>query len=177
MTKPITEQRLYNITLFYLERFDASKLKIKQMLERRIQKEKLKGAIVPNDISTAIQNIISRLENLGYLNDNRFAEIQVKKLSQAGKSKTFILNKLKTLGISQELSLSLLTHFDEENNYSDLARAEKWLKKHRKGQFRLKDANTFYQKDLAALARAGFSYEIASQALQTKPDFDEESYF
>lgn len=174
MTKPITEQRLYNITLFYLERFDSSKLKVKQMLERRIQKEKLKGAIIPDDTPTLIQNVIKRMEDLGYLNDERFAKIQIKNLSQAGKSKSFILNKLKTSGISNNISQELLNAYDEENESSDLTRAEKWLKKHKKGQFRTKDANAFYQKDLAALARAGFSYDIAQQALQTKADsFDD----
>lgn len=175
MTKPITEQRLYNITLFYLERFDSSKLKVKQMLERRIQKEKLKGAIIPDNASILIQNVIKRMEDLGYLNDERFAKIQIKNLSQAGKSKSFILNKLKTSGISNNISQELLNAYDEENESSDLTRAEKWLKKHKKGQFRTKDANTFYQKDLAALARAGFSYDVAQKALKTNPS--SEDYF
>ena len=177
MTKPISEQRLYNITLFYLERFDASALKVKQMLERRIQKEKAKGAIVPNNTQALIQNIINRMQNLGYINDERFAQSQIKKLSSAGKSKSFILNKLKQAGIAGEIAKNLLSEFDLENESSDLTRAEQWLKKHRKGQFRSKNADEFYQKDLAALARAGFSYEIASSALKTKPSSDEGPYF
>ncbi len=177
MTKPISEQRLYNITLFYLERFDASTLKVKQMLERRIQKEKAKGAIVPNNAQELIQNVINRMQNLGYINDERFAQIQIKKLCSAGKSKSFILNKLKQAGITGEIAKNLLSEFDLENESSDLTRAEQWLKKHRKGQFRSKNADEFYQKDLAALARAGFSYEIASSALKTKPASDEEPYF
>ena len=177
MTKPISEQRLYNITLFYLERFDASALKVKQMLERRIQKEKAKGALVPNNTQELIQNVILKMQNLGYINDERFAQTKIKKLCSAGKSKSFILNKLKQAGITGEIAKKLLSEFDLENESSDYTRAEQWLKKHRKGQFRSKNADDFYQKDLAALARAGFSYEIASNALKTKPSSDEEPYF
>lgn len=175
MTKPITEQRLYNITLFYLERFDASSLKVKQMLERRIQKEKLKGAMIPTNTLELIENVILRMQNLGYINDTRFAQNQIKKLSSNGKSKSFILNKLKQDGISSTLAQDLFFDFDKENESSDLTRAEKWLKKHKKGQFRSKDAALFYKKDLAALARAGFSYETAQKALKTTPL--DEDYF
>ena len=175
MPKPISEQRLYNITLFYLERFDASALKVKQMLERRIQKEKAKGAIVPGNTQELIQNVISRIQNLGYINDERFAQNQIKKLCSTGKSKSFILNKLKQAGITAEIAKNLLSEFDKENESSDLTRAEQWLKKHRKGQFRSKNADDFYQKDLAALARAGFNYDVAQKALKTNPT--SEDYF
>ena len=168
MTKPITEQRLYNTTLFYLERFDASSLKVQQMLEKRIQKEKLKGAI--------IQNVIEKMVHLGYINDTRFATNHIRQLALQGKSKSFILNKLSQAGIKKEEALNILNQFEEENESSDLKRAEKWLKKHKKGQFRSKDASLFYQKDLAALARAGFNYETAQQALKSNPS-DDDFYF
>ena len=174
MTKPITEQRLYNITLFYLERFDASSLKIKQMLERRIYKEKQKGAFIPNDTDKIIQSVIQRMQSLGYINDERYTQNQVRNLAQAGKSKKQILNKLKQSGISDKLILETLTAFEEDNESSDLTRAEKWLKKHKKGQFRTKNTSEFYKKDLAALARAGFSYETAVTALKIEPNFEQD---
>ena len=173
MTKPITEQRLYNITLFYLERFEASSLKIKQMLERRIHKEKTKGAVVPENYPQLIQNVIQKMTHLGYINDTRFAGNQIRQLAAAGKSKSFILNKLSQAGIKKEEASALLATFEEENESSDLVRAQKWLKKHRKGFYRRENAELFYQKDLAALARAGFSFDTATQALQTQPNEDD----
>lgn len=167
MTKPITETRLYNITLFYLERFEASSFKTKQMLEKRIQKEQLKGSIIPDNIDTLIQNVIKKMTSLGYINDDRYVQNQVRNLSNAGKSKSFIIKKLQQSGLNVEKIKESLSLFDEENNSSDLTRAEKWLKKHKKGQFRTKDANLYYQKDLAALARAGFSFDVATRALKT----------
>lgn len=169
MTKQITIQRLNNITLFYLERFEASSQKTKKMLERRIQKEALKGNIIPDNINQLIDEVIKKMVDLGYINDERFIQNQIRRLSNSGKSKSFILNKLKQDGLSPSLISNYLNIFDEETSSSDLTRANNWLKKHKKGQFRSKDASLFYQKDLAALARAGFSYEIAKTALEVTP--------
>ena len=176
MTKQITKTRLYNITLFYLERFESSSFKTRKMLERRIQKERLKGNIIPENVNELITDVIQKMIELGYINDDRVIQNQVRRLSNAGKSKSFILNKLKQDGLSAQFVCKYLTSFDEENSCSDLIRATNWLKKQRKGQFRSKDASLYYQKDLSALARAGVSYETAKQALDVTPPNDND-YF
>lgn len=176
MTKQITKTRLYNITLFYLERFESSRFKTKKMLEKRVQKERLKGNIIPDNINLLIDEVIQKMTDLGYINDERVIQNQVRRLSNAGKSKSFILNKLKQDGLSEQSISLYLNSFDEENSCSDLTRATNWLKKHKKGQFRSKDASLFYQKDMAALARAGFSYAIAKEALDVTPP-NTENYF
>lgn len=177
MTKEITKVRLYNITLFYLERFESSSFKTKKMLERRVQKEKLKGNIIPDNISTLINEVIQKMTELGYINDERVMQNQIRRLSSAGKSKSFILKKLKQDGFNENSLSSALSSFDEETSSSDLIRAVKWLKKHKKGQFRSKDSSLFYQKDLAALARAGFSYDTATKALEVDPPKEYNSFY
>ncbi|MBO7244158.1 MAG: RecX family transcriptional regulator [Alphaproteobacteria bacterium] len=167
--KQINKTRLTNITLFYLERFESSSFKTRKMLERRIQKERLNGNIIPDNINTMIDEVIQKMIELGYINDERVIQNQVQRLSNSGKSKSFILNKLKQDGLCPQTVSNYLRTFDEETSSSDLTRAHNWLKKHKKGQFRIKDASLFYQKDLAALGRAGFSYEIAKQALEINP--------
>ena len=111
-----------------------------------------------------------------YINDNRYLQNQIRNLSNAGKSQSFILNKLKQDGFSTTIVKDLLSAFDQESESSDLTRANKWLKKHSKGQFRNKDATLFYQKDLAALARAGFSYDTAKKALTTQTESDDDFF-
>lgn len=174
MTKQITKARLNNITLFYLERFEASSQKTKKMLERRVQKEAAKGNIIPENIHQLIDEVITKMIDLGYIDDNRFIQNQIRRLSNAGKSKSFILNKLKQDGCSSSLISDYLNIFDEETSSSDLTRANNWLKKHKKGQFRSKDAPLFYKKDLSALARAGFSYETAKAALEVKQNQEDD---
>ena len=152
MQKPITEQRLRNIALFYLERFDASTTKLRQVLKRRVQHQKMQGIIIDNQASKWIENVIHEMIRLGYINDERYTENAVRRLSQQGKSTSFIRQKLLSEGLSSEIIEPFL------HPESDLEQARIFIKKKRLGQN--------WEKDLAKLARAGFSYEIAKQALE-----------
>lgn len=168
MVKRITEKRLYNITLFYLSKYEASTLKIRQMLRRRLEKAKQREEEVPPEATEWIENVIQKMKELGYVNDTRFAENQTRILARQGKSAAFIIQKLQQAGIEATVTRSLLTDREE----TDSERALQWLKRHRKGGFRLRrpidetEQKSFYQKDLAALGRAGFDYQTARTALE-----------
>ena len=152
MQKPLTEKRLQNIALYYLERFDASSEKLRQTLKRRIQRQKMAGIPVHPETNAWIERILEKMKELGYINDERYAENAVRRLSESGKSTRFIRQKLSAEGISEDVLEKYLSDEDE------LTRATTFAHKKHLGQD--------YQKDLAKLARAGFSYEIAQQVLK-----------
>lgn len=156
MQKPLTEKRLENITLYYLERFDASSDKLRQMLKRRVQKQKMLGLPIDKNINQWIECVIQKMQQLGYVNDARYAENMIRRLSQSGKSTRFIQQKLLSAGIDQQIVENYLAPEDE------LDRARTFVHK--------KHLGADYQKDLAKLARAGFSYEIAQQVLKGEDD-------
>ncbi len=169
MSKRITEKRFYNITLAYLSRFDASAGKVRSMLNRRLKKAQLNGEDIPAEAPHWIETIIGKMQSLGYLNDRRYAENQVRILSHQGKSQRFIAQKLTQAGISHETIQDLLT----QDEVTDLDRAHRFVARKKIGPYRSATQQEAYrQKDLSALARAGFSYDIARQALEIK---DEES--
>ena len=149
--KKITPHRLKNIALYYLERYDASSDKLRTVLKRRVIKAKLEGP-VPPESTQWIEDIIEQMEHLGYLNDKRYSENTVRRLSDAGKSPTYIRTKLKLAGIDMDFIEQALAETDE------LTQARLMVQKKRLG------GN--FNKDLARLARAGFSYETAHQALE-----------
>ena len=96
--------------------------------------------------------MVQKVTQLGYVNDERYAENAVRRLSQSGKSARFIQQKLMADGIApDEIEKHLST--DE-----DLDRARVFAQKKHLGRD--------YQKDLAKLARAGFSYETAQEVLK-----------
>lgn len=162
MTKQITEKRLYNITLFYLSKYESSSEKVRQMLQRRLLKASQQGIEIPDESQQWITKIIGQMQSLGYINDKRYAENQVRILSRQGKSKSFIVQKLRQSGIDSETICTLL---DDESE-SDVQRAILWLKRHKKGGFRLKTPDKeIYCKDLSALGRQGFSFQTAKKAL------------
>lgn len=177
MPKRLTEARLYNITLYYLQKFEASEMKVRAMLQKRVQKEALKEVEIPQETPQWIENIIKKVVALGYVDDERFAKNQVRNMAQAGKSRTFIINKLAQNGIDSESAKEYMADYDETEETNETERAKKWLKKHAKGAFRTKDAKLFYQKDLAALARAGFSYAVAKEALQDVDASDDTDFY
>ena len=108
MQKPLTEKRLQNIALFYLERFEASSQKLRQVLKRRVQKQKMQGLSVDPQVPKWIENVIQEMIRLGYVNDERYIENTIRRLSQAGKSTKFIRQKLLTEGMENEMIAAFL---------------------------------------------------------------------
>ncbi len=163
MTKKITSNRLYNMALYYLSRYDASTGKVRQMLQRRLMRAKMNMEEVPADAPDWIEDIVKRLMDLGYINDKRYGENLVRRLSDAGKSARYIAMKLNQDGLEATLIETLISNTDSD----DLERAKKYVRKKKLGFYRPQNMHAdYYKKDLAALARAGFSYETAQMALK-----------
>ncbi len=152
--KKITFQTLKNRAFFYLERYDANSQKLKTVLLNRLKKEAQQGNEIPPEAPQWIQQIIEQMQQLNYINDARYTENTIRRLNAAGKSKHFIMGKLRQNGLTGEQITPYLT------NINELASAR--IFKHKK------HLGTDYQKDLAKLARAGFSFEIAQQVLEEK---------
>lgn len=154
--KKITLDRLKNYALFYLERYEASADKLRTILKRRLMKAAREQEI-PAEANNWVEDIIRDMCRLGYVDNRRFAENVVRRLSANGKSPSFIQTKLKLAGIDDEEISTALAETDE------LAQARLMVQK--------KHLGADFQKDLARLARAGFSYEVAKEVLEeiTRP--------
>ena len=72
--KKITYQRLYNITLYYLGRYESTTDKVRQMLCRRVQKSKLAGDEVPDEVNAWIDKVVLSMQDLGYIDNRRYLE-------------------------------------------------------------------------------------------------------
>jgi len=149
--KKITHQRLKNIALYYLDRFDTSSEKLKSVLKRRVQKAVMAGDEVSPDSSNWIDEIVQDMQRLGYVNDKRFCENKIRQYLNAGKSNRYITGKLSEAGIDSEMIQSFLPA-------DELEQAKIFVHK--------KHLGSDYQKDLAKLARAGFSYEVTQKVLK-----------
>ncbi len=171
MSKRITEQRLYNSALYYLERYDASLDKVRRVLYRKAQRAQQTGVEIPSELPTWIEHILERLQQQGFVSDTRYAENQIRILTQAGKSERFIRGKLRQAGISDETVSTLL----QSAEGTELSRACLFVRKKKLGPWRAPTERSDKQKkDLAVLARAGFSYDVARQALNLSSDARDE---
>lgn len=167
--KKITPQRLRNIALYYLKRYETSTANLRQVLRKRVNDYAFYNKeFDKQEAYVWIEDIVADFLRYGYVNDERFAEIKIRDYIQMGKSVRYIKAKLKEKGLNDDLVEQLL----ETQDYDELEAALKFAQKKRIGRFRATDKQVEYkQKDMAALARAGFSYDVVCEVCQTEEDF------
>ena len=167
LPKPPTKSRLRNIALYYLDRFESSEENLRTVLHRRIDKYAfLNKEYNPEPAYQWAEEVITECLSQNFVNDERFAEFKINNYLQAGKSKRYIEQKLKQKGIDERI----VAKYFENSFYSELETALNFAKKKKIGRFRIDEAQRLEnrQKDLAALVRAGFDYDIAKQVLETQ---------
>lgn len=162
--KKITEGYLLNSGLYYLQRFPASTTQFRRVMIRKIFKSiKHHNAPEEDEATAMLDAVMNKFIEYGYLNDKAYASGLVLSLRNRGTSQAKISAKLREKGIQGELLEETL--YIENPEEEDLRAALIYLKKKRRGIFTLRDKENAQQKDLAALARQGFSYNTANTAL------------
>lgn len=161
--KKITKQRLRNIALYYLKRFDSSSANLKAVLKRRTDDYAYHNKdFDKSEAYSWIEEILTDFEGFGYLDDKRYAEIKVRGYLNAGKSARYIIGKMKEKGIESEL----VEKFLDENEYDAFDAALNFARKKKIGPFREESQRKdFWQKDMMKIIAAGFDYEIAKEVL------------
>ncbi len=169
--EPLTRLKVEQMALAYVNRFDCTAAKLKRHLAERVRKQ---GG---NENAEAwIAELVERYLGSGVLNDVRFAKNLATQLTTRGKSSRMISQKLAMRGVSSEVAQELMAtrRQDEPNAELDAARAfarKRRLGSHRDPEKRAENR----QKDLASLARQGFSFDTAKKALEVETsDADDE---
>ena len=109
--RKITPQRLKNIALYYLKRFESSVANLRSVLQRRVNdyayqnKEFDRG-----EAYQWIEDILADFQRYGYLNDRRYAEIKIKDYMSAGKSVRYIKGKMREKGIDERIIHATASH-------------------------------------------------------------------
>lgn len=164
--KRITRDYLRNAGTYYLQRFAASEANFRRVMERKIMKSIHEHPDQDRVSCIALlDEVVSEFSKLGYLNDTAYAFGLMRSLRQKGWPITRILNRLRQQGLDEDCIDA--AREDPENKIDDVAQAQHFARKKKLGIYRTPPAPDLYKKDLAALARAGFSYNVAQQVLQT----------
>lgn len=169
--KKITPQRLKNIALYYLKRFESSVENLRQVLQKRINAySKENPDFDKNEAYEWVEQILTDFERLHYLDDRRYAEIKIRAYLNAGKPERYILPKLKQKGVPENIIYDILN----AQEYDAFAMALKLAKKKKIGPYRLPENRwEFRQKDMGTLIRAGFDYDIVTEVLSAEISDDE----
>ena len=170
----ITPERLANIALRYLERYASSSENLRRVLARRVHTAARFHDDL--DVETAngwIDDLIERYQNAGLLNDLAYAEARARSLMDRGVASRVIRMKLMEKGVDTDTIDRALEALSEEAPNPELHAAVKLARKRRLGPYADPDKRERdKEKHLAALARAGFSYDMAKRIIETE-DADE----
>jgi regulatory protein len=161
----VTRAGLEASALRYLERFDCSSERLRKVLSERVAKAARAGVEGAASAPAIIDEILQRYRENGLLNDERFAKNFAESLRGRGGSRRMIEMKLRARGISGELAQHALKT-EESPSTSELEAAQAFARRRRLGPHRKPELRAeFRQKDLMALARAGFDFDTAKRVI------------
>jgi regulatory protein len=163
--KKITKSYLENAALYYLQRYATSSANFRKVMMRKVQKSCRHHGGVAEDFAPLVDDLVSRYLSSGLLNDASYAQARATTLRRQGRSKQAIQARLAVKGLGRADTEAALAGEDEE---AEFRAALHLAKKKKLGPFRLHPADP--KKEMAAMGRAGFSYEIARRVLEYRED-------
>lgn len=167
----LTPANLRQAVLDYLDRFAASVRRLDQLMQRKIKASAAAHGDDPTPLLAVLPDILAALAKQGLLNDRDLAEAKTRSMIRRGGSRMKIRANLAGKGIDAETADLALERMKQEFDDPDLEAAVAYARRRRLGHFRTdpesRAANR--QKDLAAMARAGFALSLARRAL-TEPE-------
>ena len=172
--RKITAQRLANIALHHLDRYASSAENLRRVLERRVYKAAPHHDDLDVDEAKGwIDTLIQRYVDSGLLDDRAYAETRARSLMSRGNSERMIRVKLYEKGVDADTIDVALTALEQDAQDPELFAAVKLARRRRLGPFGDESTRTANRdKHLAAMARAGFSYDMAQRVVDAA-DADE----
>lgn len=160
--RPVTQESLDKAALAYLERYASSGANLRGVLMRSVERAARAGIGDRAAGALLVDSVVERYRARGLLDDRLYAEGRVRTLHRQGRSRARIAAALAAKGVAREEIDRTLAAFAAETPEADLAAALAFARRRRLGPYRAVDRRaSLRQKDLAALSRAGFSFEVA----------------
>ena len=160
--RPLTEARLRRIAAYHLERWESSREGLRRVLLRRVDRAVRAGVGDREALAEIVARIVEDHVGLGTVDDRRYAEAAVRRARARGGSARKVATVLAAKGIDRETSAEALR--TDETSELDAARA--YARRRGLGAWRSGPTDPERaRKDLAAMGRAGFGYDVARRAL------------
>ncbi|AUG51309.1 regulatory protein RecX [Thalassospira marina] len=177
----VTRDYLMNYATWYLERFTASRARLEKLMRGKIRLSIAEYGTDPQEAEDWMKSVLNACEKAGFINDEAYALGRARSMMRKGKAIRVIGADLNARGISSQLVddtiVSLRSEADDaarndmRGTDPNRAAAAAYARRRRLGPFRRPDLRDEKRdKDLAALARQGFSYDIALRIIDADPD-------
>jgi len=157
----VTAAYLERAALHYLERYASSSANLRRILMRRVEKSAAAHGTDPEEGARMIDALIARYRETGLLDDAGYSRMRAESLHRRGASARMTRMKLAAKGVGSDDIDAALDALAETVKEPDLAAAANYARRRRLGPWRKADRAEYRARDLAALGRQGFGYEIA----------------
>ncbi len=171
-----TAKSLENAALWYLTRFGTSAANLERVLARRVERSARHHGTDREEGLENIARLIARYRRSGLLDDKAYAIARAKTLNWRGKPVRAITLALRAKGVTGDDIDEALLALEDHGGDPDMGAAARYARRRRLGPFRAApERQEHRERDLAALARAGFGYDVARRVIgaETPGDFDE----
>jgi len=166
----VTPAYLQRAALAYLERYASSAENLRRVLKRKVDRRcRLRGED-PAEFGEMIDEVVAKSLRTGLIDDTRYAEARVATLRRRGGSARAIQAKLSAKGVDRA-TIAAALESDDEDDEEKAARA--FARRRRLGPFRPGERGPYRDKDLAAMMRAGFRFDVARDVIDREPDEEE----
>lgn len=158
--------------MYYLERFPTTAARLRQVLLRRALRDAERLELDPAEVRITVEAVLARLIAAGLLDDRAFAANRARRLTLAGRSPARIRAALTLKGLDDPSIATALREVAEELPDPELVAAMAYARRRKIGPWGPAAGRGERQaKDLAILARAGFSFRVARKLLEAEtPD-------
>ncbi|WP_336486446.1 RecX family transcriptional regulator [Methylobacterium nigriterrae] len=176
---PVTAAYLERAALHYLERYSASTEMLRRTLRRRVEKRARARGEAAEAFWPLVEETVARAVRSGLVDDDRFAAARLATLRRRGSSARGASAKLAAKGVSREAIAAAMEAEREaapegEADGLEEAAARAYARRRRLGPWRRPDIRAAHRdRDLAALARAGFPYDLARRTVDAEDIPDE----
>ena len=167
--KPLNKERLHELALHYVGRFATTRAKLASYLDRKLRERGWEDGAPPD-----VERLVERLTASGLVDDALYALSKSRTLSERGYGAARVRQSLRAAGVDEEDGAAARELASEQA----VQAAVRFAKRRRIGPFaEARPDRPGRQKALAAMVRAGHSFELARKLVDCGPgeplDMDE----
>lgn len=164
-----TAKYLRNAALYYLDRYATSAANLRRILLGKVERSVRAHGTEREEGAAAVEVLIADFLETGLLDDARYAEGRARALHRRGDSARMIRSQLAAKGVARGDIDRALENLKDETAEPELAAALAFARRRRIGPYRHAEQRVdMRDKDLAALGRRGFGYEIARRVVEAE---------
>lgn len=159
----LSETALEKAALHYMERYASSAQSLRRVLNRKALRAAQGREDLLAESHKHIEALVIRFLKAGILDDAAYAAMKVRSLRRRGDSARAMTQRLQAKGVGVETASQAITEADADDPQAEWKAAVRLAKRRRLGPFRATARKEHRARDLAALARAGFSFAAATK--------------